>query len=287
MEFEIKIYSDPPDDHVNMPPTDVVCTFTQVLPSYVYYDNYGGWDCYYFSFYIDPCCDVRDGWVSIRSTYSPNNCWFFWAGSPPTEGDGFAFQENGDPVTNDLAIVLTGEPWQNHKMHFPQLPDLIGWDVNAVFPKTLADDWQCSQSGPVEDIHFWGSWKNLDGMPNTDDFYTPMPWFGLSIHRNLPVGHPDNPYDWSIPGEMIWWWDGEIEGEPFDPPTLEAWYDPNLDSTICNDHMAYWRYDFYLDQAYPPADSFYQHKDSIYWLNIAVEPSTSPPTITKPKIAPK
>ena len=101
----------------------------------------------------------------------------------------------------DMCFQLTyEEEWPNHKMHFPQLPDLIGWDVNAIFPKTLADDWQCSQTGLIEDIHFWGSWKNIDGDPYTDDFYTPMPWFGLSIHRNIPAD-ADTP--WSRPGEMI------------------------------------------------------------------------------------
>ncbi|MCJ7578787.1 MAG: hypothetical protein MUO91_10085, partial [candidate division Zixibacteria bacterium] len=57
------------------------------------------------------------------------------------------------------------EQWPNHKMHFPQLPDLEGWDVYAVYPKTLADDWKCSATGPVTDIHFWGSWKDIDGDP--------------------------------------------------------------------------------------------------------------------------
>ncbi len=272
MVFEIKFYSDDPTDtaQVNMPPSDVVCTYTNVTPSYTYYDTYGDFTCYYFSFDLDPCCDLRDGWVSIQSTYSPNDCWFLWSGSPPSEGDGFAFQEGGDPIVNDLAIVLTGKPeeeWPNHKMHFPQLPDLEGWDVNATYPKTLADDWQCSQSGPVTDIHFWGSWKDLDGNPGTDDFRTPMPWFILSIHRNIPA---DQDTPWSRPGELLWAWEGEIPGIPFEPPAMEHWYDPNTDSSYCNDHIAYWRYDFFFDQAQPPAEPFIQDKDSIYWLNISV-----------------
>jgi hypothetical protein len=166
------------------------------------------------------------------------------------------------------------EEWPDHKMHFPQLPDLIGWDVNAIFPKVLADDWQCSQTGPIEDIHFWGSWKDIDGNPYTDDVYTPMPWFGLSIHRNIPAS-VDTP--WSRPGEMIWWWDGEIEGIPFDPPTLEAWFDPNTGVVIPNDHAAYWRYDFFFGQAVPTPDPFTQYEDSIYWLNITTAPGSIPP----------
>ncbi len=51
--------------------------------------------------------------------------------------------------------------WQSgdpHKMHFPQLPDVEGWDVDVTYANILADDWKCSETGPVEDIHFWYSW---------------------------------------------------------------------------------------------------------------------------------
>ena len=55
-------------------------------------------------------------------------------------------------------------PADGHKMHSPQLPDPNGWDVSAtvdgqmVPPLVLADDWQCSETGYIKDIHFWGSW---------------------------------------------------------------------------------------------------------------------------------
>jgi hypothetical protein len=272
---------------------DVDCGFP---PNYVCYgDNFGGgytWSPPCFGIGIGPT-GVVDYEIMIPYgavdehldlTMPPDSLGFFiycedaagsgFHGTWPSQGRDDTWRE---PCYYGHLICETGEEWPNHKMHFPQLPDLIGWDVYAVYPKTLADDWQCSQTGPITDIHFWGSWKNIDGDPWTDDFYTPMPWFGLSIHSNLPVGHPQNPYPWSIPGELLWWWDGEIQGTPFDPPTMESWYDPNLDSSICNDHVAYWRYDFFFDQAIPPPEPFYQYKDSIYWLNIAVEPSTSPP----------
>jgi hypothetical protein len=168
----------------------------------------------------------------------------------------------------DMCFQLTYEEWPNHKMHFPQLPDLIGWDVNAKYPKTLADDWQCSETGPVIDIHFWGSWKDIDGDPATDDFYTATPNFFLSIHSNIPAD-VDTP--WSRPGELLWWWQGEIPGTPFDPPTLEGWLDPNTGEVFPNDHVAYWRYDF-VDIP----DPFIQYEDSIYWLSISTPDSPSP-----------
>ena len=46
----------------------------------------------------------------------------------------------------------------DHKMHFPQLPDPNGWDIEIVsFQHEVADDWICSKTGPVNDIHFWTS----------------------------------------------------------------------------------------------------------------------------------
>ncbi len=163
-------------------------------------------------------------------------------------------------------VHLSEEPWPNHKMHYPQLPDLEGWDVFALDPKTLADDWQCSETGWVTDIHFWGSWKDLDGDPSTDDYYTPMPWFRLSIHRNIPAS-ADTP--WSRPGEQVWFWEGEIPGAPFEPPAMEHWFNPNTNEVLYNDHVPYWRYDFFFDLADPPPEPFYQYKDSVYWLNVS------------------
>jgi hypothetical protein len=178
------------------------------------------------------------------------------------------------PVPGNIIIRATGNtqdpdcmPWQDHKMHFPQLPDLIGWDVNATMPKILADDWQCSQTGWVTDIHFWGSWKDLDQNPATDDYYTPMPFFRLSIHENIPAD-ADTP--WSRPGRQVWGWEGEIPGIPSEPPTLEGWYDPNPPGLVLyNDHIPYWQYDFFVQQAYPPADSFFQYEGQIYWLDVS------------------
>jgi hypothetical protein len=163
-------------------------------------------------------------------------------------------------------VHLSEKPWLNHKMHHPQLPDLEGWDVFALDPKTLADDWQCSETGWVKDIHFWGSWRDLDGDPYTDDYYTQMPWFRLSIHRNIPAS-ADTP--WSRPGEQIWSWEGEIPGTSFEPPAMEHWFNPNTNEVLYNDHVPYWRYDFFFDLADPLPAPFYQHKDSVYWLDVS------------------
>ena len=195
--------------------------------------------------------DTCNNWLLYGGIYYEwYNAW-----SPPRPGN-IVLRATGNTHDPDCG------PWPNHKMHFPQLPDLEGWDVLATLPKTLADDWQCSATGLVTDIHFWGSWKDIDGDPSTDDFPPggQMPFFLLSIHKNIPAD-ADTP--WSRPGALVWEWYGEIPGTPFEPPTMEHWYDPNTGDYVCNDHVPYWRYDF-VDIPTP----FFQYEDSIYWLDI-------------------
>ena len=67
-----------------------------------------------------------------------------------------------------LADWDEGDP---HKMHYPQLPDPNGWDVEiSSWSHEIADDWMCSASGPVDDLHFW--YSTMDDLPNEMDWVT-------------------------------------------------------------------------------------------------------------------
>lgn len=108
MVFDITFYSDPIDEIE--PPTEVVCTYTDVVASYEYYDLYLGWvDCWYFSLDLDETCELSEGWVSIQSQsggQGPGYTWLLW-GSAQT-GDGVSCQEGGDcPRYFDQAMILT------------------------------------------------------------------------------------------------------------------------------------------------------------------------------------
>ena len=52
-----------------------------------------------------------------------------------------------------------------HKMHYPQLPGIIEPDIfNTLnnchgYNQYIADDWECSETGIVTEIHFWGAWR--------------------------------------------------------------------------------------------------------------------------------
>jgi hypothetical protein len=158
-------------------------------------------------------------------------------------------------VTAGVATAdwFPGDPF---KMHYPQLPDPLGWDVNATYPKVLADDWQCTETGPVTDIHLWGSWE----------FGAPGEILSVhtSIHRNIPA----TPDAGSRPGELLWERDFFTGGFTILDPWGtgdEGWYDPNSGEFRRPDHQTFHQINI---QQIP--DPFIQNFGEIYWLDISV-----------------
>jgi hypothetical protein len=179
----------------------------------------------------------------------------------------------------------------NHKMHWPQLPDLqTGLDVRATLPtphpepgvpfgKVLADDFKCTQTGQITDIHIWGSWLN-DWFPYHSvpggTFQDPG-WvrFRLSLHANLP--DPDGPTgpDFSKPGEELWsgWFDpGMFEWQRWAKDLDEGFMDPNIPPTqqqIIGRDTQVFQYNFYPDPLDPRLK---QEEGRIYWLDVTAIP---------------
>ena len=113
--------------------------------------------------------------------------------------DGWAYEDvAGMPIGAGDTISEPGpcdwQPGDPYKMHFPQLPDAEGWDVDVTAANLLADDWKCSETGPVEDIHFWYSWQG-DKVGMIDYIYA-------SIYSNIPAA--DSATRYSIPGKLLW-----------------------------------------------------------------------------------
>lgn len=123
-----------------------------------------------------------------------------------------------------------------HKMHYPQLPDLsdMGLDVLAgprlvdpnepasYYEKFLADDFKCTRSGPITDIHIWASY-------NEDIRIADIPRFSLVIYENVP---PDVDIPYSRPGAVVW--DAYLQptAERVYATAQEGFYDPNPDEII-------------------------------------------------------
>ena len=165
----------------------------------------------------------------------------------------------------------TGDPY---KMHFPQLPDEEGWDVDAtawwvdsdpdyyVDPlHVLADDFECAETGWIQDIHFWGSWYqgvtgNLIG-------------FQIGICGNIPADPPDIPY--SKPDNSTILADffvdiADIEVDSITSVLFEGFYypDPLYPFWFEQDHNQYFQYNIFL----PEELWIEQTAEEIYWLYI-------------------
>lgn len=146
-------------------------------------------------------------------------------------------------------------PEDGHKMHYPQLPDLSGWDVNTNAPLVVADDWQCSESGPVKDIHFWGSWAGgVEGGINS---------FEVGIYSDIPEG---DTIPYSRPGELLWRRTiSNFCTLPVQVPNGGGWYDQVSGGVFPGDHIRIFQYDIQLDSI----DWFVQEQGTIYWLAIS------------------
>lgn len=153
-----------------------------------------------------------------------------------------------------------------------QYPDLspMGIDVNASAPDyVLADDFLCTQPGPLTDIHIWGSWYH-DILPNQD--WPTAVTFILSIHKDIPA--EDNPDGYSMPGDLLWmttFQPDSYAARVWEAGLLEGWLDPPglyefPGDTVC------WQYNFII----PDSEAFWQEGTPdvpvIYWLDVQAIP---------------
>ncbi len=158
-----------------------------------------------------------------------------------------------------------GDP---HKMHFPQLPDPDGWDIEFVSSgNKIGDDWQCSQSGPVSDIHIWLSWAedNFVTQPTAPEDLGRIDRVGVEIYDNVPAGQGT---EYSHPGTLKW-------NRVFDKPQFtrrlagqgpQGFYAPQINSFTPDDHV------FYEQLNIPVIDDpFDQVAGEIYWLVMWIE----------------
>ena len=168
------------------------------------------------------------------------------------------------------------DPGDPYKMHFPQLPDLDhGVNVEATSPTVfeskhvLADDFLCTQTGPITDIHIWGSWLEDEypdggrGFPDPANVH-----FRLSIHSDIPASQ--SPTGYSMPGEPLWM--DSIDGRNWRlwAESDEEFFAPNTVGIMGTDTQVI-QYNF-SDFEEP----FEQERDTIYWLSVTAFPENMP-----------
>jgi parallel beta-helix repeat protein len=160
----------------------------------------------------------------------------------------FAFADWNESNPADMAKV---------KMHYPQLPNPTGWDIK-LDGVMLADDWNCTETGYVDDIHFWGSWLNDDNRTLTN--------ISVKIYNNIPAGI-ENP---SYPGLLLW-------SRVFLPGEFNVVEVPGgLQGFITNTYSLSFYYPNNHNRMFQInikniSNPFWQEQGNIYWLAINVK----------------
>lgn len=150
-----------------------------------------------------------------------------------------------------------------------QRPEL-GWEGVDVdnFWVQLADDFQCSQSGPITDIHLWGSFVG-DVLPQGGPGNMTIT---LYIYSDVPAGFDSTN---SHPGRLLWskvFTYGQYTAwHVFTQPDWEWWYDPATAFWQRLGDTNIYQFDFYID----PTEAFSQVEGTIYWLGVKYTPGAN------------
>ncbi len=111
---------------------------------------------------------------------------------------------HGDLNSNGVDDGCEGPPTE---FKWEQRPDLTpeGMDVYASSDLlsesvVLADDFNCTQTGDIVEIHVWGSWF-LDVYPTGGPGNIPIT---LSLHTDIPDPDGDTGPEYSRPGNLLW-----------------------------------------------------------------------------------
>jgi hypothetical protein len=121
-----------------------------------------------------------------------------------------------------------------------QLPNMSGQDIEPL----LADDWLCTQSGPVTDVHFWT--LNV-GYP----FPSPVPPIYMTISSNNP----------------------NYENMEYSAPYLQLWdrYFQPGEYTVRD-----WDYNHWQFNITDINDPFIQTEGQTYWLGLRIQLGNNP-----------
>ena len=167
----------------------------------------------------------------------------------------------GHPLANqsfDLAFELTTGttnciPPPTLPTKWIQYPDLTnGMNVLDSLPLILGDDFKCTLTGPITDMHIWGSWLN--------DIIGQVQTFNVSIYSDVPAGGTGT---FSHPGNLLWttnYFLGQYTWQ-FWTNSNEYFFNPEQNGMVGNDTQVF-RYNFCVD----PAKAFIQTNGVTYWL---------------------
>ena len=214
-------------------------------------------------------------WLAVRAQLAPDGTLFGWKSSTTNYNDAAVWGTvaNGLPIGNwqsmtnpstgqqiDLSFKLTTLPVlcvESDYEKYIQWPNTIGGYDVWNNPYVLADDFVCTNTGPISDIHLWGSWLYDQALTNSITF-----WLGIyddvPTNANNPFSHPGTNLlwqQWFAPGkyaEMIWTANAQ-----------EFFLDPGP-TNIMGQDFTVWYYCFYPTNAFQQLGTPTNSKT--YWL---------------------
>jgi len=171
------------------------------------------------------------------------------------------------------ATVLAGWDIGDPGTKWAQLPELdqspasaplgIAIPSRVIVEQTglvVADDFLCMQTGPITDIHVWGSWFN-------DELPPEPPVFSVGIFAD--ISQEDSPTGYSMPdidNEPLWIMEFTSDNYTVAPRNLDyngTFYIPVIDNGTPVTKM--YQYNFYI----PEVEAFEQEVGTVYWLAVA------------------
>lgn len=188
------------------------------------------------------------------------------------EGDGTVCLGDSDQNGRDDAC-------EGKMLKWIQPPDVqpTGMDVCGMDELVLASDFLCQTTGPIKEIHVWGSWfqDEFPGHPGEVAFT-------LSFHMDIPADQ--SPTTYSVPGELICrlyeFKPGEFEVREWPNPVMEGegWYNPIQQYYVYPGDFMIWEYIFRLPDDYNQL-CYQEGTDQepvVYWLDVQARSIVGP-----------
>jgi len=188
-----------------------------------------------------------------------------------------------------LAAPAMGDWNPGDPAKWVQRPDLTdhGMDVHVSATEfqgnMVADDYECTDPGPVTNVHLWGSWKN-DQLPGLLNGTPTAVQFRLLFFSDVPAA--DSPTGYSMPGDLLWSGlftstggigaAGSFTAREYATGLNEGWYDPRFGQYDPNGDTICWQYNFRLGAGMFPTEPFVQEgtpdNPMTYWLGVVAFP---------------
>ncbi len=166
------------------------------------------------------------------------NASFGWPRPWPTPANVVKFRQNPDRSIRGLDV-------------------LASWLTNTDPATLLADDFICTRTGPVTDIHIWGSWLN-DQVDYSPTFWVGI-WSDVPRSNNIP----------SHPGELLWWQQfspGQYRAGIEQQGLFELFLNPHAPPRILGQDRQIWKYDFFPQTPFRQLGS--PQLPKVYWLSV-------------------